>query len=58
MFDALGSKRCYKEAWPIEQIIAYMQDQRGNQFDPELIDWVIENIDQLQQVREAYPDTD
>lgn len=58
VFDALGSKRCYKEAWPIEKIITYMQEQRGNQFDPALIDWVIDNIELMLQVREAYPDTE
>ncbi len=58
VFDALGSRRCYKDAWPIDQIIAYMQEQRGNQFDPELIDWVIDNIDLMMQVRETYPDAE
>lgn len=56
VFDALGSKRCYKDAWPIERIITYMIEQRGKQFDPALIDWVIANIDLMNQVRLLYPD--
>jgi response regulator RpfG family c-di-GMP phosphodiesterase len=58
VFDALGSKRCYKDAWPIEKIIDYLQEQRSNQFDPELIDWVLENIELLKQVRSLYPDAE
>ena len=56
VFDALGSKRCYKDAWPIEMIIDYIQEQKGNQFDPALIDWVIDNIEMMKKVRELYPD--
>ena len=56
VFDALGSKRCYKEIWPIEQIISYLKEQRSKQFDPVLVDWVIDNIDSIKQVRELYPD--
>ena len=25
MFDALGSKRCYKDAWPLEEILEYIR---------------------------------
>jgi response regulator RpfG family c-di-GMP phosphodiesterase len=56
VFDALGSKRCYKEAWPIDRIIDYIKGQGDKQFDPALIDWVINNIDTMKQVRELYPD--
>ena len=56
VFDALGSKRCYKEAWPIDKIIDYIKGQSDKQFDPSLIDWVINNIDTMKKVRELYPD--
>ena len=58
VFDALGSKRVYKNAWPIEQIIDYIKDQSNRQFDPMLIDWVLENIESMKQVRELYPDAE
>ena len=57
VFDALGSKRSYKEAWELDEILVYMKTKSGKQFDPDLIDWVTSNIDSLQQVRLAYPDT-
>ena len=37
VFDALTSKRPYKEAWPIEQALAFMQENVGKHFDPEVI---------------------
>jgi response regulator RpfG family c-di-GMP phosphodiesterase len=56
VFDALGSKRSYKQAWSLEEILSFMQAGRGKQFDPDLIDWVMNNIDSMKQVRLAYPD--
>ncbi len=47
VFDALTHKRCYKEAWSIEDSVAYMQEHSGTHFDPELIDIFMENIDEF-----------
>jgi len=58
VFDALGTKRCYKEAWEVEKIIEYLKEQKGKQFEPRLIDWVIDNIDSFKQVRATYPDAE
>jgi two-component system response regulator RpfG len=38
VFDALVSKRPYKEAWPLEDGIDYLKNQRGKHFDPRCID--------------------
>jgi len=56
VFDALGSRRCYKESWATEDIRAYMLDQRGRKFDPELIDQLIANWDEALALREKLPD--
>ena len=37
VFDALTSKRPYKEAWSIEQAVQFMQENAGSHFDPEII---------------------
>ena len=37
VFDALTSKRPYKEAWPIEKAIALIKDESGKHFDPHLV---------------------
>jgi response regulator RpfG family c-di-GMP phosphodiesterase len=57
VFDALGSKRCYKEAWPIEKIIAIIKEERGKQFEPKLVDLFEENIDALVEIRKKFPDS-
>ncbi|MCF8105737.1 MAG: GAF domain-containing protein [Desulfohalobiaceae bacterium] len=33
VWDALGSDRPYRKAWPLEQVIAYIQGQSGKHFD-------------------------
>ena len=56
VFDALGSRRCYKEPWLTEDIRAYMLDQRGRKFDPALIDQLMAKWDEALAVREKLPD--
>ncbi len=38
VFDAITSERVYKSAWPIERALEYINDMRGKQFDPDVID--------------------
>ena len=38
VFDALTHKRCYKEAWSIEDAVQYINDEKGKHFDPQLVD--------------------
>ena len=38
VFDALVSKRSYKEPWTFDAALRYMKNKKGKQFDPELID--------------------
>ncbi len=42
VFDALSAKRQYKEKMPIEQVIEIMQQGRGTQFDPLILDAFLE----------------
>lgn len=34
VFDALAHEREYKPAWPLPDVLRYLQTQRGRQFDP------------------------
>ena len=45
VFDALYSKRPYKEPWKLEDILDLLQRESGEQFDPKLIKLFIDNID-------------
>ncbi len=38
VFDALSSKRPYKKPWPIEKILTVIREERGKQFDEEIVD--------------------
>jgi len=38
VFDALTSVRPYKAAWSVEQACDYLREQRGQHFDPQLVD--------------------
>lgn len=56
VFDALGSDRCYKRAWPLEKILALIQEERGQHFDPELVDLMLNNLDGFLAIRDTYKD--
>jgi len=58
VFDALGSKRCYKEPWPLDKITAIIQEERGQHFDPKLVDLLMDNIDEIAAIREEFPDSE
>ncbi len=47
VFDALSSVRVYKKAWSLEEILTYIQEQRGAHFDPRLVDIFMENLDDI-----------
>jgi putative two-component system response regulator len=38
VFDALSSSRVYRPAWPVDEVLAHIQRQRGFHFDPFLSD--------------------
>jgi response regulator RpfG family c-di-GMP phosphodiesterase len=44
VFDALLHRRPYKEPWPYIDVVAYIRDRRGTQFDPEVVDALLEVI--------------
>ena len=56
VFDALGSRRCYKEPWPEEDIREFFIDQRGRKFDPQLVDLLFKHWDVANGLREQFPD--
>ena len=50
VFDALTSARPYKEAWPFEKALALIEEERGEHFDPALVDIFIKNIDKVKDI--------
>lgn len=56
VFDALGSDRCYKDAWDLEKILEYIKSEREKQFDPKLVDIFVNNMDKFLEIRDLYKD--
>ncbi len=56
VFDALGSSRCYKEAWSDEQIFELFKKERGEHFDPKLVDIFFEHLEEFLFIRDNFKD--
>lgn len=55
VFDALLSPRVYKERWPLEKVIEWMNGQRGKHFDPKLVDLFLKHVDEFVAIYQQYP---
>ncbi|WP_405337790.1 HD domain-containing phosphohydrolase [Fibrobacter sp.] len=47
VLDALSNPRCYKQPWPEEKVKDEFLKQRGGQFQPELVDVLMEHWDEI-----------
>ncbi len=56
VFDALQSKRCYKEAFPMEAVLTMMQEQSGSHFDPKLLEAFMKNMDKVLNILDQHQD--
>ena len=56
VFDALGSERCYKEAWKDEEIFKLLKEESGKHFDPKLIELFFDNFEKFDEIRKKYKD--
>jgi HD-GYP domain-containing protein (c-di-GMP phosphodiesterase class II) len=56
VFDALGSERVYKKAWPLEQILELMNEQSGRHFDPQLVKLFQQNLPVFLSIRDEFSD--
>lgn len=56
VYDALVSKRVYKQAMPHADAIALMRAERGRHFDPRLIDIFLSIDDEFDRIHHAFMD--
>lgn len=56
VFDALSHKRCYKKAWPIDQVTAHLREVAGHHLDPEYVELLIKNMDKAVEINRRWPD--
>lgn len=56
VFDALLSRRSYKEGWPIGRVVDEIRRLRGSHFDPDLVDLMLGHVDQFHGIFTQFPD--
>lgn len=56
VFDALGSDRCYKKAWPLDKVMTLFKEERGKHFEPRLVDILHDNLDKILAITDRYVD--
>lgn len=54
VFDALASDRVYKKAWEMDRILELIKNERGNHFDPHLVDIFFENLSEFIEIKNKY----
>lgn len=54
VYDALRSERPYRAAWPKEKVCRHIRDQAGKQFDPRVVETLLEILEEAQRAS-AYP---
>lgn len=58
VFDALSSKRCYKEAFPSETVVDIIMEGSGRHFDPDVVNAFLEVQEEFARVRECFKDAE
>ncbi len=57
VFDALSSKRVYKKAWPLAEVMVYFDQESGHCFDPVLVKLLVDNLHTFVQIGNRYVDS-
>ncbi len=58
VYDALTSKRCYKDAFSHEKAVSIIIESKGSQFDPDIVDAFIQVQNQFDLIRRTLQDKD
>jgi len=56
VFDALTSKRPYKDPWSVQNAVDYLVAQAGHCFDPSLVAHFVTQLDAVEDILARYPD--
>lgn len=57
VYDALISRRIYKEPFTQEKAVSIIREGRGSHFDPDIVDAFLEIAEEFQQIAEHYSDS-
>ncbi len=56
VYDALRHDRCYKRAWSKEETLEFVRGEDGKKFDPKLVQILNNNIDEVEDILQRYPE--
>ncbi len=54
VFDALSSKRCYKDAMPLDKALGIITEGAGTAFDPKVVEVFMDHLDEVKAVLKKY----
>lgn len=57
VFDALMSKRPYKDPWPIDRTLAYMKENTNKHFDPLVVEHFFKVLPEILKISQQFADT-
>ncbi len=58
VFDAVSSRRCYRDAMPLAECFRLIQRGRGVDFDPDVVDAFLMNLDKVKEIFTQLQDGD
>ena len=56
VYDALTTRRPYKDAWPVEDAVAYIRNASGTHMDPDVVEAFLENLDKVTEIQSKLSD--
>ncbi|MFC1798833.1 HD domain-containing phosphohydrolase [Thermodesulfobacteriota bacterium] len=54
VYDALSSKRSYKDPWDEEKILSVLKEESGAHFEPEIVEIFFSRFDVIKSIQERY----
>lgn len=56
VYDALTTRRPYKDAWPVEDAVAYIRNASGTHMDPDVVEAFLDNLDKVMEIQSKLSD--
>jgi putative two-component system response regulator len=57
VYDAVTSRRCYKDAWTVEDARNFLMKESGKHFDPRLVEIFLHHQEKVREIQETFQDT-
>jgi HD-GYP domain-containing protein (c-di-GMP phosphodiesterase class II) len=56
VYDALISSRVYKKAWQEDKVLAFIKEQSGKHFDPQVVEAFLKRYEVMRSIKDFYPE--